>query len=124
MPSQEDGIVDSSVFLRDGSPRTVRIGDRLSSSIQSDMSFTVPTLTLAVDTAADTAAGSCLAGKRLMLLVLHNHSQQFAGFMTCTAGGTFGFDTSGSYDIVAGDRVEITLRFAKGDLVARRAVAS
>lgn len=123
IPLYEEGVLDYSQFLNDGDPRTVRAGDKVSSTIQSDMSFTVPTITVAADAASDGVTGTCPAGKQLRLRVAHEGSQQFEATGTCTGAGTFAFDTTGFYDIVAGDRAEIAFRFVKGDLVARRVIA-
>jgi putative ubiquitin-RnfH superfamily antitoxin RatB of RatAB toxin-antitoxin module len=115
---------DSSVFRNAGTPKTARVGDRVSSALQSNMSFKIPNLTIHVDSATDVISGACPAGRSLMWTVADSGNVIALNVATCSGAGSYSIDTTADHDIGAGERVEVTARLATGDRVAIRRIAA
>jgi hypothetical protein len=110
-----------SVFMNtSGYAVTARVGDKVSSTVASNGSFTIPNLTVSVDTATNVVSGSCLASKPMKIEVTTPNPYAFTRtYTTCTSGGHYTLDTTSSVDIKPGDRVLATVRFSSGDTVSR-----
>lgn len=117
-------IWDNAIFLNDGTPKSPRVGDRITSSIQSNMSFTIPNLSLTIDTADDGVSGSCPASRWVFIEVTNDGAVKYTDQVKCSAGGTYSRDMTGDHDLVAAERVEVVARLSTGDQVAIRKVAS
>jgi hypothetical protein len=118
----EDLLWDFGIFAKNGTPVTARIGDKVSSSIQSNMSLTIPRLTVVVAASTDVVSGSCPAGKSLRWTLSNGSSLVYVGAGSCSAGGTYSVDLTAHADVVAGQRIEVVVRLSTGDYVYRRAI--
>lgn len=109
-----------------GTPITARIGDKVSSSIPSNMAFTIPNLTLSANATTNVISGSCPANRKLRWTVYvgsGSSSTAYVGAGVCSAAGTYSVDLTPNINVAVGQPVEIVARLGTGDLVARKKLA-
>ena len=98
-------------------------GNRVVTDLAADASFTVPTLTTTINKRSDkvTVATGLGAGLAVSMHIERSNALGWAN-LTTDATGTVSVDFSDTeniqlFDVLAGDRLTITLRLATGDLV-------
>lgn len=110
-----------SVFMNtSGYGVTARIGDKISSTVATNGTFTISNLTVNVDTGTNVVSGSCLASKPMKIEVTTPQPYTFTRtFTSCNSAGHYSLDTTSSVDIAPGDRVVATVRTSSGDTIER-----
>lgn len=105
-----------------GTQVPARVGDTVSAPFQPSMAFTIPNLTVAVNSATDVVSGSCSANRR-MLVGVHTGMMVTLIEAACSAAGTYSVDTTATEDIQPGMRIVVSLKRTSGDVVERVKIA-
>jgi hypothetical protein len=113
------GPVENRFTSSGGNGVATRIGDKVSGPFQPSMSFTVPSITVAVDTGTDLVSGACQANRQVLVEVMNPAQQFFREATQCSAGGQYGADMTSLVNVQSGDRITVKLRLVAGDVVQR-----
>jgi hypothetical protein len=112
-------------------PVYVHASDKVSSSIASDAHFTVPAVTLSGNPATNVISGTCLAN-RPFLVSAYDPTYSRPDYSTIAYGttngaGGYSVDVTAnepSFNLTAGDKIEVDCAFASGDAVGRLGTAA
>jgi len=103
-----------------GSIVRARAGDRVVGTFAGDATLTIPDITASGVPSTDAVTGHCLPNKPFKLFATHaNYSDSAYREGTTDASGNFTRDLTADMNLVAGDILELTCRYATGDQVHR-----